>query len=210
MNRATTALVLALLALGIGLVPILAGGGELGVTNFDSLTLSDDLVVGDDLTISGDTTHTGQLNVVDDLKVGNGTPTLTLNGEDAYVEGTFEVDGASNLAGAMTLGSTLDVASTLNYGTSNHYPLGHASSGLQAVQGTASITTTGTAAHGLTTVTWCLATMGEDPTAGAGDAAHVTVAVAANACTLKAWQDDFVTAATETEVAVHWLVIGTP
>ncbi len=37
---------------------------------------------------------TGYLNILTgNLKVGNGTPTSTLNGEDAYVEGTFEVDG---------------------------------------------------------------------------------------------------------------------
>ncbi|MDD5244084.1 MAG: hypothetical protein PHU49_08705 [Syntrophorhabdaceae bacterium] len=37
---------------------------------------------------------TGYLNIkTGNLKVGNGTPTTTLNGEDAYVEGTFEVDG---------------------------------------------------------------------------------------------------------------------
>lgn len=37
---------------------------------------------------------TGYLNILTgNLKVGNGTPTTTLNGEDAYVEGTFEVDG---------------------------------------------------------------------------------------------------------------------
>lgn len=103
-----------------------------------------------------------------------------------------------------------DVAGTLQFGASNFYPVGYASSGEQIIVGTASITGTLAAPHGLTTVTFCLASLGEDPTAGAGDAAHVSVAVSANVCTLKAWQDDFVTAATETDVAVHWLVIGTP
>ena len=38
---------------------------------------------------------TGYLNILTgNLKVGNGTPTATLNGEDAYIEGTLEVDGA--------------------------------------------------------------------------------------------------------------------
>src|SRR5690606_22119131 len=36
------------------------------------------------------------------LKVGNGTPDVTLNGEDAYIEGTLEVDGASRFDGAVT------------------------------------------------------------------------------------------------------------
>jgi hypothetical protein len=43
------------------------------------------------------------------VKVGNGTPTTTMNGEDAYVEGTFEVDGAARFDGAITAASTLTV-----------------------------------------------------------------------------------------------------
>lgn len=50
-------------------------------------------------------TFVNQLNLSDDLKVGDGTPGVTLNGEDVYIEGTLEVDGASNLAGAITFGS---------------------------------------------------------------------------------------------------------
>lgn len=138
------------------------------------------------------------------LQVGNGTPGQTHDGEDLYVEGIIEVDGAATFDG------NADVAGTLEYGADGLFPVGYATSGQQLVYGTASITTTAVVAHGLTTVTFCQATMGEDPTAGAGDAAHVTVTVAANDCTLLAWQDDFVTAATETDVAVHWLVIGLP
>jgi hypothetical protein len=37
-----------------------------------------------------------------------------------------------------------------------------------------------------------------------------TVTVSANVVTLKVWQDDFITAATETDVDVHWLVVGVP
>src|SRR3990167_8083174 len=47
------------------------------------------------------------------LKVGNGTPGVSLDGEDAYIEGTLEVDGATTLDGA------LDVASTIQAGSSN-------------------------------------------------------------------------------------------
>lgn len=129
------------------------------------------------------------------------------NGADWYSysddHGTqkFHVDGATG---------NVTSEGTLQYGADDLYALGHATSGLQSVYGTASITGTATAAHGLTTVTFCMATLGEDPTDGAGDAAHVSVAVSSNVCTLKAWQDDFVTAASETDVAVHWLVIGAP
>jgi hypothetical protein len=46
---------------------------------------------------------TGLVNVLTgNFKVGNGTPTLTLNGEDAYVEGTLEVDGAVQFDGVFT------------------------------------------------------------------------------------------------------------
>ena len=44
---------------------------------------------------------------------------------------------------------------------------------------------------------------------GAGDAAMVSVAISGNTVTAKAWDDD-VGAATETEVDVLCLVIGTP
>jgi hypothetical protein len=104
----------------------------------------------------------------------------------------------------------LDVAGAVNFGANDLYSLGFASDGQQVVYGTASITGTGVAAHGLTTVTFCSASLGEDPTAGVGEAAHVSVAVATNVCTLKAWQDDFVTAATEADVAVQWIVVGAP
>lgn len=57
------------------------------------------------------------LNVlVGSIKVGNGVPTVTVNGEDLYVEGTLEADGAVRLDGAITATSTLAVsgASTLS------------------------------------------------------------------------------------------------
>lgn len=120
--------------------------------------------------------------------------------------GTLDVQSGAT----STYGGAVDIGGTLQYGASDLYPVGYVSSGQQAVYGTASITGTLVAPHGLTTVTFCLATLGEDPTSGGGDAAHVSVAVSANVCTLKAWQDDFVTAATEADVAIHWLVIGAP
>src|SRR3989344_2306811 len=41
------------------------------------------------------------------LKVGNGTPGVTQDGEDAYIEGTLEVDGATTLDGALTANGIL-------------------------------------------------------------------------------------------------------
>lgn len=57
------------------------------------------------------------LSVTGDLKVGNGTPSVTQNGEDAYIEGTFEVDGAARFDGQVTFTTypiipTVDIAVT--------------------------------------------------------------------------------------------------
>lgn len=52
---------------------------------------------------------TGGINILTgNLKVGNGTPDTSLDGEDAYIEGTLEVDGILNLDGAMIAASIAD------------------------------------------------------------------------------------------------------
>jgi hypothetical protein len=122
---------------------------------------------------------------------------------DASVGGALAVTGASTFTGAVTNSSTVALAS-------GEYPLEYTTSGSQLVFGTDSITGTDTAAHGLTTVTFAVCTLGEDPEAGGGDAAMCTVSIAANVVTLDIWQDNFVTAATEVSVVIHWLVVGVP
>jgi len=52
-------------------------------------------------------TFTGVTTTTGNLTVGNGTPGVTLNGEDGYIEGTFEVDGAVQLDGAVTIAGNL-------------------------------------------------------------------------------------------------------
>jgi hypothetical protein len=131
-------------------------------------------------------------------------PLGTTNLSDLSLSGTLGVDGASTLTG------NTDVGGTLNYGTNNLYPVGYASSGQQLVYGTSLVTGTLAVSHGLTTVTFCLATLGEDPTAAGTTAAYVTTLVSSNTCTVKVWQDDMVTASDETNVDVHWLVVGAP
>jgi hypothetical protein len=54
------------------------------------------------------------------LKVGNGNPSVTLNGEDAYVEGTLEVDSTSNLAGTLTFAG---VATDITTGSNEDFTL---------------------------------------------------------------------------------------
>lgn len=51
--------------------------------------------------------------VTGNLIVGNGTPDETINGEDLYVEGISEFDGAANFDGAVDMDSTLNVAGTV-------------------------------------------------------------------------------------------------
>jgi len=79
-----------------------------------TVTLENDetLVNSTNGTIGVTVQSTGTLNVLTgNLAVGNGTPSTTQNGEDAYVEGMLEVDGAADLD------STLDVASTAKVNT---------------------------------------------------------------------------------------------
>lgn len=117
--------------------------------------------------------------------------------------------GTTHFSGLAVTGNT-DLAGTLQYGSDDLYPVGYGSSGQQLVYGTSSITGTATAVHGLTTVTFALCVLGEDPTSGSGESAYCTVVVSGNTVTLKAWQDDFVTAATEADTAIQWLVVGAP
>lgn len=237
-----------------------------GSLTIDDIVTTDDGTIGDDLGVTGD------------LSVGDGTPDVTLNGEDAYVEGTFEVDGASEFDGAVNVDGAadfdltvdiagnvsdgagtftiaddtlidgaadavqltaqgyttqtsdlvvfeqsdgtdvftidndgaVDIASTFNYGANDLYPVGYASSGQQIVYGTASVTDTLAAPHGLTTVTFCLASLADAPSAASTNAAYVTTSVSGNVCTLQVWQDDLVTASGEAGSNVLWLVIGAP
>jgi hypothetical protein len=106
--------------------------------------------------------------------------------------------------------TNLDVAGSVTYGTSDLYPLGYDTDGYQLVYGSDDVTGNKAVGHGLTTVTWAVCSLAEDPTSGAGDGAYCTVLAASNVVTVTVWQDDFVTEATEEDVAVNWLVVGQP
>jgi len=155
----------------------------------------------------------GVLTVADNMIIDGQADAIQLTVQGHSTQNTsllvLETSDGTDVLTASNAGN-VDIAGTLQYGASNLYPVGYASSGQQLVYGTAAITGTLAVPHGLTTVTFCQATLGQDPDDDAGDAAHVTVAVAANVCTAKVWQDDWVTEATETDVVVHWLVIGAP
>jgi hypothetical protein len=205
-----------------------------GAADFDS-TLNVDGAVTLNSTLDVDgaiSSGTGVVTVTDDVLIDGTTPLLTIgdageedagvtfdgNAQDFYVclDDTADdlVLGFGSACGttpgiSIDESQNTDVAGTLQFGANNNYAVEYASSGEQFVTGTNTVTGTLSVSHGLTTVTWCNAVLGQDPSASAGEPAHVTVAVAANACTVKVWQDDFVTAATASGT-VHWEVIGTP
>jgi len=114
---------------------IVASGGELEIQSGGTIDIQDGSTVtfdggmdlnGSTLTVDadGDTTMvasdddvvsmtvgaaTGYFDVLTgNLKVGDGTPDTSQDGEDAYVEGTLEVDGAANFD------STMDVAGNIS------------------------------------------------------------------------------------------------
>lgn len=86
------------------------GGVEINGT----VTLENDetIVNSQDGVITATVASDGYLVVaVGNLKVGDGTPDdSSLDAEDAYVEGEFEVDGSAYFDGAVDMDSTLDVA----------------------------------------------------------------------------------------------------
>jgi hypothetical protein len=76
-------------------------------------------------TTSGNITLTtavagGLVNILTgNLKVGSGTPGLTLNGDDAYITGTLEADGNADFGGTLTLGADV----VLSRGAANRLDL---------------------------------------------------------------------------------------
>lgn len=108
----------------------------------------------------------------------------------------------------LTVGDDLTVTGSINLPDSL-FPLGIDTDNQAAVAVSQDVTGSETVTHGLTTVTWALCSLAEAPGTGAGDGAICTVDVAANVVTAKVWQDDM-SAATEVDVAVNLLIIGTP
>ena len=84
----------------------LNGGGTLNMASGGMTLTSGDLTL-----TSGDATVTaGDLAVTaGNLSVGNGTPGVTLDGEDAYIEGTLEVDGVATFDGTIDMNGTQQV-----------------------------------------------------------------------------------------------------
>ena len=90
--------------------------GDVTITGNDlSFGNGETLSNATDGTILATLAATGSFEVsTGNLKVGNGTPDVALNGEDAYVEGTFETDGNARFDGAVTLGDSSTDLVTFN------------------------------------------------------------------------------------------------
>jgi|GEM_PF-5230840 len=99
-------------AMNVGANPITGAGYTVQATASGLTVTSASADLALSTTTSGNITATtattsGLFNVLTgSLKVGAGTPGVTLNGDDAYVTGTFEVDGANQFDGASTHNST--------------------------------------------------------------------------------------------------------
>jgi len=111
--------VLTLSAVGvIGMTGALTTSGDITLDDGSGASPSLTFVDGTDETAVFTKADSGYLSVttaaadglnilVGSLKIGNGTPGQTINGEDAYVEGILEVDGAVTLDGTLKVaGST--------------------------------------------------------------------------------------------------------
>lgn len=94
-----------------------------GGVDLDGSTLAFDTDGDTTMVASTDDIITATLNVPDgflvinvgNLKVGNGSPSTAQDGEDAYVEGGFEVDGTARLDGVATLANGSATTPTLAF-----------------------------------------------------------------------------------------------
>ncbi len=87
----------------------LSNGATVVNTSATLLTVTENNIT---LAASATTTASGDVYVTKALKVGNGTPTVELANEAAYIEGALEVDGASNFGGTLTLQNAATLANT--------------------------------------------------------------------------------------------------
>ena len=86
----------------------LSNGATAVNTSADLLTITEASIT---LAATATTTASGDIYVTKSIKVGNGTPTVTLNGEDVYIEGTLEVDGAVRFDSTLEVNNTITLKS---------------------------------------------------------------------------------------------------
>jgi len=79
--------------------------GNITLQNDETIANSSDGTIA--LTAASTTVSTDFDVLAGNLRVGNGVPTVTLDNEDAYVEGTFEVDGAVRFDGTLEVNGNI-------------------------------------------------------------------------------------------------------
>jgi len=143
---------------------------------------------------------TGRVDIATgNLRVGDGTPGETHNGEDFYVEGISEFDGSAYFDGAVDFDGSVTVP--------GGYLLAYATTGYELVcstSGTFTETTT-IAVTGLTTVTYAIVTQITDP---ASTGAFLTVDTpTTSTLTINSWETDATVGTTG--VNVYYCAVGT-
>ena len=140
---------------------------------------------------------------------------IALAGCDGLIPQGIMGAGVTNLtnlelAGTLDVAGNTDLVGTLNYGANDLYPVGYDTSGEQFLFVTQDLTQSEViVTTGLTTITYALCTLCEDP-AAATDAAFCTISITTNVVTGKIWQADGSTASGEADVCVNALIVGTP
>ena len=97
------------------------GTADIRLQNGETISNATDGTIA--LTVAAD----GSVNVLTgNLKVGSGTPGLTLNGEDTYITGTLEVDGSVQFDGTIAANNdvTIAAAKTLAVTTADKLTVG--------------------------------------------------------------------------------------
>lgn len=156
--------------------------------------------------------------------IGGATGGVADGDNDLLVTAVLEVDGELELDGTLDADSTSDFADTATFskGSGNaivvsaggalniggKYPLLYATTGKQVVCGSSTISSTLAVSHGLTTPSYAVCSLGEDPGTSAGDLVSCSASISEAVVTVKGWQDDWSAGANDT--TVFWCVVGTP
>lgn len=115
---------------------------------------------------------------------------------------------ALSLTSDLSVGGNATIAGTLNLtGNFTGNVLQYPTPGQRERCGTQSITSTSTLAHGMSTPTYVLLSMGQDVTADGG---RVTYTNSAGVVTVKGWSNGAGPTPVTTPISISWCVIGSP
>ncbi|MBI2410725.1 MAG: hypothetical protein HYV32_02450, partial [Candidatus Kerfeldbacteria bacterium] len=101
---------------------VLVGDSAETISDSDFNVNGGEIFVAGDAGVEGTIYADGSAQVAGNISVGDGTPSTALDGEDVYIEGGLEVDGALNVAGAvadMNLSGSTSTSLTLDSDSSS-------------------------------------------------------------------------------------------